>query len=131
MAASSSDQCHRCKAYGHFQRDCPQQVQKNRPKPGKKKWKNKRGGSGGSAQPKWCSYHNTTTHIDAECQKQQELRANKQKEFQSLVANLALLHYAGQVNLPNIESAHLAQSTPATAPRAPAEPASFEFSFSA
>ena len=25
MAASSSDQCHRCKVYGHFQRDCPQQ----------------------------------------------------------------------------------------------------------
>ena len=24
MAASSSDQCHRCKAYGHFQCDCPQ-----------------------------------------------------------------------------------------------------------
>ena len=57
MAASSSDQCHRCKAYGHFQRDCPQQVQKNRPKPGKKRWKNKRGGGGGSAQPKWWSYH--------------------------------------------------------------------------
>ena len=78
MAASSSDQCHRCKAYGHFQRDCPQPVQKNRPKPGKKKWKIKRGGGGGSAQPKWCSYYNTTTHNDAECQKQQELRANKQ-----------------------------------------------------
>ena len=28
MAASSTDQCHRCKAYGHFQRDCPEQVQK-------------------------------------------------------------------------------------------------------
>ena len=28
MAASSTDQCHRCKAYGHFQRDCPKQVQK-------------------------------------------------------------------------------------------------------
>ena len=36
MAASSTDQCHRCKAYGHFQRDCPKQVQKNRPKKGKK-----------------------------------------------------------------------------------------------
>ena len=131
MAASSSDQCHRCKAYGHFQRDCPEQVQKNRAKPGKKKWKNKRGGDGGSAHPKWCSYHNTTTYSDAECQKQQELRANKQKELQSLVANLALLHSAGQVNLPNIGSAHLAQSTPATAPQAPAEPTSFGFSFSA
>ena len=44
MVASSSHQCHRCKAYGQFQRDCPQQVQKNRPKPGNIKWKNKRGG---------------------------------------------------------------------------------------
>ena len=133
MAESSSDQCHRCKAHGHFQRDCPQQVQKNRPKPGKKRWKSKRGGGGGSAQPKWRSYHNTTTHSDAEGQKQQELRANK--ELQGLVAtclaNLALLHSAGQVNLPNIGSAHLAQSTPATAPQAPAEPTSFGFSFSA
>ena len=90
MAASSSDQCHRCKAYGHFQRDCPQQVQKNRPKPGKKKWENNGGGSGGSAQQKWCSYHNTTTHSDAKCHKQQELRANNQREPQGFVANLAL-----------------------------------------
>ena len=101
------------------------------PKPGKKKWTNKPGGGGGSAQPKWCSYHNTTTHSDAEFQQQQELRANKQKEPQGLVANLALLHSAGQVNLPNIGSAHLAQSTPATAPQAPAEPTSFGFSVSA
>ena len=115
-------------SYGHSQRDCPQQVQKNRPKPGKK-WKNKRGGGGRSAQPKWCSYHNTITHSDAECQKQQELRANKQKERQGLVVNLALLHSAGQVNLPSIGSAHLAQSTPATAPQAPAEPTPFGFSF--
>lgn len=137
MAASSSDQCHRCKAYGHFQRDCPQQQskgpknnQKPGKKPGKKPWKNKRGGGGGSAQPKWCSYHNTTTHSDAECQKQQELRANKQKELQGLVANLALLHTAGQVNLPSIGAAHLAQSVPATAPPAPAVSPSIGFSFS-
>ena len=45
MAASSFDQCHRCKAYGHFQRDCAQQLHKNHPKP-EKKWKNKRGGGG-------------------------------------------------------------------------------------
>ena len=90
MAASSTDQCHRCKEYGHFKRDCPKQVQNNRPKKGKKPGKNKRGG-GGSALPKWCSYHNTTTHSDAECQKQQELRENRQKELQGLAANLALL----------------------------------------
>ena len=70
VSGSSSVQCHRCKAYGHFQRDCPQQVQKNRLKPGKKKWKNKHGGGGASAQPKWCSYHKTTTHRDAKGQKQ-------------------------------------------------------------
>ena len=80
---------------------------------------------------KWCSYQNTTTHGDAECQKQKELRANKLKELQGLVANLALLHSAGQVDLPNIGSVHFVQSTPATAPQAPAEPTSFRFSFSA
>ena len=37
--ASSTDQCHQCKEYGHFKRDCPQQVQKSRPKWGKKKGK--------------------------------------------------------------------------------------------
>ena len=47
-----------------------------------------------------------------------------------MVANLTLLHSAGQVNLPNIGSARLAQSTPVTAPQAPAEPTSFGFSFS-
>ena len=78
-----------------------------------------------------CPYHSTTTHSDAECQKRQEFRANKQKELQGLVANLVLLHSAGQVNLPNVGSAHLAQSTPATAPQALTEPTSFGFSFSA
>ena len=131
MAASSSDQCHRCKAYRHFQRDCPQQVQKNRPKPDNMNLKNTRSGGRGKSSPKWCSYHNTTAHSDAECEKQQEIRANKQQDLQGLVANLALVHSAGQVNLPNIGSAHLAQSTPATAPQVPAEPTSFEFPFSA
>ena len=130
MAASSSDQCHRREAYGHFQRYCPQQeVQNNRPKPGKKKWKNKRGGSGGSVQPKWFSYRNITTHSDAECHKQQELRVNKQKQLHVLAANLSLLHCPGQVNLPYILSAHLAQSTPATPSQAPAEPTSFGLFF--
>ncbi|CAB1097546.1 unnamed protein product [Ectocarpus sp. CCAP 1310/34] len=109
--ASDTDQCRRCKAYGHFQRDSPQQVQKSRPKQSKKKGANKRG-SGGSVQPKWCSYHNTKTHSDAECQKQKEIRENKQKELEGLAANLALLQSAGHANfmqLSTIGSAHLAQ----------------------
>ena len=95
------------------------------------KRKSKRGGGGGNAQPKWCSYHNITTHSDAERWKQQELCPKKQKELLGLIANLALLHYAGQVNLPNIGCAHLAQSTPATALQAPAEPTLFGFPFCA
>ena len=66
--ASSTDQCHQCKEYGHFKRDCPQQVQKNRPKR-EKKGKGKQGG-GGNYRHKCCSEHNTTKHSDAECNKQ-------------------------------------------------------------
>ena len=40
MAASSSDQRHRCKAYRHCWRDCPPTVLDNRQKPRNKKWKN-------------------------------------------------------------------------------------------
>ena len=64
-----------CKEYGHFKRDCPQQVQKSRPKRGLK-GKGKHGG-GGNYQPKRCSEHNTTKHSDAECNKQKELRDKK------------------------------------------------------
>lgn len=67
MAASSTDQCNQCKEYEHFQRDCPKRVQK-RPT-GKKHWKKGKKGGGGGAQQKWCSYHNTTTHADSECNK--------------------------------------------------------------
>ena len=49
------------------------------------------------------------------------------RHLQGLVANLVLQHSAGQVKLPNIGSAHLAQSTPAKAPQAPAKPTSFGF----
>eukprot|EP00903_Cladosiphon_okamuranus_P015234 g14080.t1 len=99
----------------------------------------------GSAQQKWCSYHNTKSHSDAECQKQRELRENKQKELKGLAANLALLQAAGQANLgqanfANLGSAHLAHSSPAVAQQGPPpavaqpgppEPTSFGFSFSA
>ena len=123
--ASSTDQCHQCKEYGHFKRDCPQQVQKSRPKRGKK-GKGKQGG-GGNYQPKWCSKHNTSKHSDAECNKQKEFRDKKQ-ELQRLAANLALLQQAGQANFLNIGSAHPAQSSPAQ-PSQP-EPTTFGFSFS-
>ena len=126
--ASSTDQYHQCKEYEHFKRDSPQQVQKSRPKRGKKKGKGKQGG-GGNYQPKWCSERNTTTHIDAECNKQKEFRDKKQKELQGLAENLALLQQAGQANLLNIRSVHLAQSAPAQ-PSQP-EPTTFGFSFSA
>ena len=72
--ASSTDQCHQCKEYGHFKSDCPQQVQKSRYKLGKKTGKGKEGG-GGNYQPKWWSEH--TKHSDAECNKQKELRDKK------------------------------------------------------
>ena len=125
MAASITDECHRCKAYGHFQRDCPKQVQKNRPKKGKKPG-NIKGGGGWSAQPKWCSYHITTTHSDAECQTEQELRENMQKELQMLAENLALLQSAAQASFSNPGSAHLGQSSP-VASQAPTEPTSYGF----
>ena len=34
IAASSSDQCHRCKEFKHFQRDCPKSAQPSRPTKG-------------------------------------------------------------------------------------------------
>jgi len=68
--ASSTDQCPQCKEYGHFRRDCPQQVQKSRHKRGNK-GKGKQDG-GGNCQPKWCSECNTAKHSDAECNKQKK-----------------------------------------------------------
>ena len=77
--ASSIDQCHQCKEYGHFKHDCPQQVRKSHPKRGKKG--NGKQGGGSSYQPKWCSEHNTTKHSDAECNKQKELRDKSKRSF--------------------------------------------------
>ena len=79
--ASSTDQCHQCKAYGHFKRDGPELVKKSRPKGGKKKGKKLCGG--GNSSPKWCSLHKTKSHSDAEF--------HKQRELQLLRASLALL----------------------------------------
>ena len=128
MAASSSDQCHRCKEFGHFQRDCPKSAQPSRPTKGKKPGKKR--GSGGSGQSKWCSFHRTKTHSDAECKAQQDNRnKKKQEELRGLAANLALLQAAGLANF-----SHLAQPFQAAAPQAsqaPSEPTTFGFSFNA
>ena len=115
-AASSSDQCHHCKASGHFKRDCPKLAKKNRSNTGMKKGKKS---GGGDPSPKWCSYHKTATHSDAQC--------HKQKELQQLAANLALLRSSEQ-RFANIGSALLAQ-TPQPEPQP--EPQTFGFSFSA
>ena len=112
MAASSSDQCHCCKEFGHFQRNCPKSAQPSRPTQGKKPGKTR--GSGGSGQSEWCSFHRTKTHSDAECKAQQNNRnKKKQEELRGLAANLALLQAAGLSNF-----SHLAQPFQAAAPQA-------------
>ena len=77
-AASRSDQCHQCKAFGHYQRDCPGVAKTNgsnrKPKKGKK-------GRSGDPSPKWCSYHKTNSHSDSQC--------HKKKELNQLAAHLA------------------------------------------
>ena len=115
-AASSSDQCHNCKASGHFKRDCPNLVQNNRSNRGKKKGKNSKGGD---PSPKWYSYHKAATQSDEQC--------HKQKEVQQLAQNLALLG-SSQQRFVNIESALLAQTLQ---PEPQLEPQTFGFSFNA
>ena len=101
MAASGSDQCHQCKAFGHYRSDCPQVTKTNgsesKPKKDKK-------GRSGDPSPKWCSYHKTNSHGDSQCL--------KKKELKQLAAHLADL------------SAHLAQTSQPYRP-------TFGFSFSA
>eukprot|EP00903_Cladosiphon_okamuranus_P015299 g14134.t1 len=134
MAASSSDQCRRCKGYGHFERDCPMSgppPSSRAGKAGKDKKPRKKRGGGGTWQSKWCSLHRTTTHSDVEC-KAQHLK--KQEELKGLAANLALLHLAGPTNPAHLGSAHLAQLSQAVAPQAsqdPSERLTFGFSFDA
>lgn len=82
----------------------------------KKKWKKGKKKGSGDGQPKWCSYHNTTTHSDDEC--------HKQKELKGLAASLALLQSAGNTNNSNVGTANLAQHQGS-------EPSTFGFSFSA
>lgn len=95
--------CHSCQAFGHYKRDCPkQQSGKRRAKEQKHRWT----GKGGDPSPKWCSYHNTKTHSDEECIKQQAMKAEK----------------PAQPNFANIGSAHLAQADES-------EPSAFGVSF--
>ena len=133
MAASSSDQCHRCKEFGHFQRDCPMSAQPSRPTKGKKPGKKR--GSGGSGKSKWCFLPRTKTHSDAECKAQQNNgNKRKQEELQRLAANLAVVQAAGPAHFSHLGSAHLAQPFQAAAPQAsyaPSELTTFGFSFNA
>eukprot|EP00752_Nemacystus_decipiens_P010251 g9135.t1 len=152
-AASSTDQCHRCKAYGHFQRDCPKTKSIGR----LLETVDRRELAPVVHLPdelKLRGLGQTREH-DVEL----ELRTNKQKELQGLAANLALLQSAAHAGFSNPGSAHLvqsspaavapthlvqsfpaaaaaapaplAQSSPAAAAPAPTEPTSFGFSFSA
>ena len=71
MAATFNNvQCHRCKAYGHYQSTCPGVAKALGPKPSKRKGKRK----GGDPSPKWCSYHKPTSHSDSGCYKQKALK---------------------------------------------------------
>lgn len=92
---SSGIKCFNGRKDGHLRSGCPEpqrpKPQQQQQKGGKKKhWKK---GSGGEPSPKWCSFHKTKTHSDAECLKQKEAR-DKQ---------------AGSVNFPNIGSGRIAQ----------------------
>ena len=128
MAASSGDQCHRCKEFGNSKRDCPTSAQPFRPTQGKKQGEKR--GSGGSGQSMWCSFHRTETHSDAECKAQQDNRnKKKQEELRGLAANLTLLQVAGLANFSYLVHPFLA-AAPQTS-QTPSEPTTFGFSFNA
>ena len=83
---SSGVQCFNCSEYGHYRKECPQNcdAKKRGPNRGKPHWKNSRGGGSSGKRglrrrcrwpwtrrgAKWCSLHNTASHIDHECLKQ-------------------------------------------------------------
>ena len=60
-AASRSDQCQQCKAFGHYQRDLPGVSKTNSFKRMLNKGKKRRDGD---PSPKWFSYHKTNSHRD-------------------------------------------------------------------
>ena len=70
FSASNNVQCHRCKAYGHYQSNCPGVAKAQGPKRSERKGK----GKGGDPSPKCCSYHKTNSHSDSACYKEKELK---------------------------------------------------------
>ena len=61
-AASRGDQCHQCKAFGHYQRDCLGVPKTNG---SKRKPKNGQKDRSGDISPKWCSHHKTNSQSDS------------------------------------------------------------------
>ena len=112
-AASRSDQCHQCKAFGHYQRDSPRVAKTNG---SKRKLKKGKKGRSGDPSPKWCSYHKTNTHSDSQC--------HKKRSSSSWLRILADFRSTDRARLANIARAHLAQTFQP-------DPPTFGFSFSA
>ena len=113
VAASRSDQCHQCKSFCHYKRDCPGVAKTNG---SKRKPKNGKKGRSGDPSPKCCFYHKPNSHSDSQC--------HEKKELKQLAAHLADLRSTDQARLANIGSAHLAQTHQP-------DPSTFGFMFSA
>ena len=111
-AASNNVQCHRCKAYGQYQSNCPGVAKAQ----GSKRSKRKSKGKGGDPSLKWCSYHKTNSHNDSVCY--------KQKELKQLAAHLASLTTADRARVADIGTDHIPKTSQP-------DPQTFGFSFSA
>ena len=111
-AASRSDQWRKCKAFGHYQRECRGVAKMNG---SKRKPKKSKKGRSGDPSPKWCSYPKTRSHSNSHC--------HKKKELKRLAAHLADLRSTFQARSSNIGSAHLVQTSQR-------DPPTFGFSFS-
>ena len=112
-AASRTDQCYQCNAFGGYQRYCPGVAKRSGFKRKRKKGKK---GRSGDPSPKWCSYYKTSSDSDSQC--------HKTKELKQLAAHLPDLRSTDQARLATIGSAHLAQTSKP-------DPPTSRFSFSA